>query len=224
MSLQYDLIFGGGRYGAAAYRHLHAGGAAVAVFDPDPRCLVQQEHALPVNEPCSCEGPECFIRGSIQHLLDFLTNHPCGRVFPTAPVHMAACLAILATGCEQARSVPCEVLSLIPPEFICNIDDGTVVVSYNPHDLCADPCAAPDRCPVTGRLRPVPMHELLTRAVGDCGVVLRSMQVKPGLGAIDAGQLKAALADAALRTDMVIGTACRCHGVITALKKKSVPV
>lgn len=195
----------------------------MAVIDSDPCCLVQQEYALPAYRPGTADQPGCFIRGSFPELLEFLCRHLCGQVFPTAPVHMAAGLALLAGGCEQAPAMPEKVLGRIPPEFICRADGATVVVSFNPHDVCAGVCAAPDRCPVTGRLRPVPMYELLADAVGECGTVLRSVQVKPGLGAIDAGGLMAALETAALRTRTIIGTACRCHGVITAMEKKRVP-
>ena len=90
--------------------------------------------------------------------------------------------------------------------------------------ICPEDCAEPDCCTVTGEVRDKPLYSLLSQlSVSDFKVhVTRSHQLAPGVG----GYRVSALAEVAdtLRKDKegkwLLGTSCRCHGILTALEIK----
>jgi hypothetical protein len=65
--------------------------------------------------------------------------------------------------------------------------------------------------------RPCPMYKLLSFAAPN-GIVLRSYQLQPGLGALKGREVLEMLERCKGRDKVIVGTACKCHGVITALR------
>ena len=89
-------------------------------------------------------------------------------------------------------------------------------IFYVPDD-CPEPV---DRCTVTGRARPLVLFEHLAAldVPGWPVVVVRSRQLAPGVGGFRPSDLLAAerrLCEAG--GQVLLATACRCHGVIDAL-------
>ena len=138
-------------------------------------------------------------------------------VFPTAPVHVAALLVKERYGLEVWSEGINQVLIGIPLKVIVSIGKGTVVVSYNRDKPCRQACNAPPICSVTKLKKPCPMYELL-QFVAPESIILRSYQLEPGLGALKWEEIKL-LEKCKERASIIVGTACKCHGVITALKK-----
>jgi hypothetical protein len=98
--------------------------------------------------------------------------------------------------------------------------EGSVLVSYADF-VCPSDCSEPDFCTVTGERRERPLYERLRRLnLRDFNVhVIQSRQLAPGLG----GYRFADLTGIARRirrsevTRWIVGTACKCHGILTAL-------
>ena len=87
---------------------------------------------------------------------------------------------------------------------------------------CPDDCDEPEEmCSVTGELRETDLYELIQRIKvhGYKTLVIRSHQLAPGVGGYQLSTLWQLL-DAARSTEqnIIVSTACRCHGVINALR------
>ena len=165
--------------------------------------------------------------------IDFLVNHftrlpPSTVIVPAVPLHLAyewlhGYLG-RAWGPEKLK-VPQEIRSALPHTW--EGPEGTLLVSYADF-RCPDDCPEPaGYCTVTRCRRSIPLYELLDRiAPAEYNVrIIRSRQLAPGLGGYrleDLGRLAAALPTA--RTERwLIGTACKCHGMLTAFRVQPMP-
>ena len=100
--------------------------------------------------------------------------------------------------------------------------DGNLYVSHADF-TCPDDCAEPeDVCTVTQTTRERNMFEIL----GDIKVppfqplVIRSYQLGPGIGGYRPEQLFDLLSEVEqAKGHLAVCTACRCHGVVTGLKR-----
>ncbi len=158
---------------------------------------------------------------------DFLHQHlHAGNgpdwIIPALPIHLAAewCLLRLGAGRLCRTGLPPETDQLLPNPMRGN--NGDIYVSHATF-RCPEDCAEPRNiCTVTRELRKQNMFEIL----GDIqlqafqSLVIRSHQLGPGIGGYRPVQLFDLLAQVEnARTDMLISTACRCHGVITGVTK-----
>jgi len=88
---------------------------------------------------------------------------------------------------------------------------------------CPDDCAeSGDLCTVTGQRRERNMFEILggIQLTPFKPMAIRSHQLGPGIGGYRAEQLFAMLAKVEeAKGALLVGTACRCHGVITGLER-----
>jgi len=142
-------------------------------------------------------------------------------IVPAVPVHLAAgfCLICLAARGASRIAVPGDVVSRLPHPMVG--ESGDVYTSHADF-ICPDDCAEPARhCTHTGKPREQNLFELLG-AVHHPGwrvCVLRSHQLAPGVG----GYRPSALIETIARLtrdpgDWLVGTACRCHGVLTGIR------
>ena len=120
-------------------------------------------------------------------------------------------------------TVPREVKRRLP--FTWEGKEGSLLVSFADF-TCPDDCPEPDGyCTVTGESREETLFGLL-RGLDIEGYrvhVIQSRQMAPGLGGYDCLALSG-LKKAILRPgggNWLIGTACKCHGTITALAVSS---
>ncbi len=101
--------------------------------------------------------------------------------------------------------------------------EGELYLSRARH-LCPDDCAEPQVCPATGEPRETPLYEELAalEMPGFRTAVIPSLQLAPGVGGFSPGRLTALAQDlAGLAGKVLIATACRCHGVVHALERRS---
>lgn len=206
-----DLVVGGGKFGAKAARILEAEGTPYIVVDPDPACMAAR---LPGG------GHHCFrfIRGGLEEAYTAFLKYKPGRIFPTAPVHVAAGMVSVACGLVESAIGSTSLLPRVPPGLVVGTKGGSLLLSWNGSTRCPSECPEPDICPATGDARHVPLHALL-REILPGAQILKSRQVIPGLGAIRGDDLEVLLAETGGRKSVVIGTACRCHGVVTVLER-----
>jgi len=217
-----SVIFGGGRFGCVAAEYLLRRSEPFIVVDEYEGCLAAKN--LPLKKISSDEvepidpSKNYFLKGSVRLALNLIEKLKPKLVFPTAPIHVAASLVAEKYGMVEWEEAIEPLALRIPSSVVVSVSRATIVTSYNKDAICQPACVAPEACPITGMKKPYPMHELL-RVAAPNGIILRSYQLEPGLGALDGGELLDALKACGRSNRVIIGTACECHGVITALKK-----
>ena len=159
----------------------------------------------------------------------FLVQHLRGDdrwdwIIPMAPVHVAFQWLLagpLAGSAWQPAAVPETLAGLIPGAR--RGPHGELYLSRAQH-LCPDDCAEPEVCPVTGESRDLPLHQELAalKLAGYEIRVIPSRQLAPGVGGYPPWRLLDLARDmGTLRGNVLIATACRCHGVIHGLAQGS---
>jgi len=158
----------------------------------------------------------------IQFLLDnFQRMKDAATIVPALPLHLAyEWLIRFLSGNVRTRKLP--VPETNPPlPHACTAGEGSTLVSYADF-LCPDDCPEPLHCTITGKRREQPLYALLRNLQVPCFRVhiIRSHQLAPGLGGYKAGDLKLA-AETVLNHESsmwILGTACKCHGILTAFE------
>ena len=233
-----DLIIGGGKYGEHAFQKLRQGSTPVIVMDTDPDCTVRSHHHLSETEGNALAASDrplpgaFFIQGGIAEAADVITRCHPERIFPTVPVHVAAGVISAVAGFRPDAAGAAALDACIPDELVVGGNGADIYCSLNRVGRCPDRCPAPPVCPVTGVRRAKPLytllHESLTRCSGsDAGtgpipaVVMESHQFGPGLGYIQTDDLLCAITTIRESDAQAVwvATACRCHGVATALTR-----
>jgi hypothetical protein len=209
------LILGRGKFGRLALERLsrQSGGASFLVVDRDPQALVSEES-------------EGRCRQVQAEATTFLAQNlkDDGRwdwIIPMVPVHVAYQWLLAGSGWQP-----------IPvPEVIEQLLAGTrrgasgeLYLSRAQH-LCPDDCAEPEICPVTGEVRDLPLHQELAslKLPGYQVKVISSQQLAPGVGGYAPAQLLQLARDLKdQKGQVLIATACRCHGVMHGLRRSEV--
>jgi hypothetical protein len=209
---RFVFVIGAGHFGARAARILsEQGDVQVFVVDQDE------------NRLSGFKGPR--VKTISSNGLRFLSDHfpllnLSSLIVPALPVHLAAEWVRLLLEEDlplKKIDLPDELKSLLPHTWPA--EDGSLLVSYADY-LCPEDCAEPRRCTVTGEERR-PLYELLgSLTLSDYRVhIVQSHQLAPGLG----GYLLKDLFSCAEKIQeesparWILGTACRCHGVLSGL-------
>ena len=212
------FIIGAGHFGNRAARILsQESDAPLFVVDVDENILSQVK-GLPA---------KTIVYDGILFLVEnYPVLNPLNTIVPAVPVH----LAFEWLKCSFDRkfiikkiSVPEEIKPLLPYTWLGS--EESLLVSYADF-VCPDDCPEPEFCTVTGERRELPLHDLLSHLdLLDFHVhIIRSHQLAPGLGGYKVGDLKTA-AEKIIRDEAgkwLLGTACKCHGILTALEIHSV--
>jgi hypothetical protein len=213
------LILGAGKFGRLALKRLARQDAAASfvVVDRDPGALAVTFDGVPGRTRVQAEA------------IAFLGQHLGGDgrwdwIIPMVPVHVAykwLMAGPLAGSAWQPAAVPEALAGLIPGAR--RGPQGELYLS-RARNLCPDDCAEPEVCPVTGESRDLPLHQELA-SLNLAGYEIRvipSRQLAPGVGGYPPGRLLDLARDlGALGGNVLIATACRCHGVIHGLAQRS---
>lgn len=214
------LILGGGKFGRLALRRLARQEAAASflVVDRDPAALA----ALGTNR---APAGSRVVAEAVAYLVEHLgTGGWWDWIIPMVPVHVAfqwLMAGPLAGSDWQPVTVPEAIARLAPVAW--RGPQGELYVSRAQH-LCPDDCAEPEVCPVTGESREPALHqELASLNLAGCRVlVIASRQLAPGVGGYPPRRLLDLTREmAALEGNVLIATACRCHGVIHGLGRRA---
>jgi hypothetical protein len=145
-------------------------------------------------------------------------------IIPMVPVHVACHWLLagpLAGSAWRPVAAPEALAGLIPGARRGR--RGELFLSRARH-LCPDDCTEPEVCPVDGEPRGLPLHQELAslQLTGYEIKVIVSQQLAPGVGGYPPGRLLNLAQDmGALTGNVLIATACCCHGVIHGLAKSS---
>lgn len=202
-SNRVDIVVGGGKFGLKAVEFLLAKKRDFIVMDPSDDC--EAAKAFKAN----------FVKAKAEDLPKLVEKFKPEWIFPTAPVHVVA--EAIKHRFKPWNEKVNEILAGIPMKIVVSVGRGSVVVSYNRDKVCVENCSSPEVCPVTKLKRPCPMFELIKFACEEARVLV-SHQLAPGLGAIRGEDFLAVLKEAEKAEKIVVATACKCHGIITALK------
>lgn len=213
------LILGGGKFGRLALERLarQDPAARFLVVDHDPAALAAM--------PAAGAGRTRVQQDVIAFLVDHLkAASPWDWLLPMVPVHVAyewLRQGPLAGPPWEAAAVPERLMELAP--VARRGARGELYLSWARH-RCPDDCAEPAVCPVTGESREQALDAALagTALAGYRLRVISSRQLAPGVGGYAPGRLL----DLARELDdlegqVLIATACRCHGVIQGLARRS---
>jgi len=206
-------ILGAGRFGRLAVERLLARREppqlVVVDQNPDKLLLFADRPVERVNEDVLD-----FLRANLEEGPDWIV--------PAVPIHVAfgwLAAELAGIGRLETLSAPQTVDSQIPNPW----RDGrgglyTSVATFR----CPDDCSEPrDRCTVTGLRRSGDLFALLARirVPGYVPLVVRSQQLAAGVGGYRPSALQRLLRGAeAAQGSVLVATACRCHGVIHALR------
>jgi hypothetical protein len=209
------FIIGAGHFGKRAVNILsQKTDSPLSVVDQDEHCLLEIEE--PTVTKIQTDGIDFLVE-------NFHVLSPSNIIIPAIPVHLATewLKKYLGHGLGIKQiQVPSEIKAFLPHTWPGS--EGSLLISYADF-LCPDDCPEPaDYCTVTGERRGTPLYELLSQLElpGFRVHIIRSRQLAPGLGGFRVDDLTK-LAER-VREERIgswlVGTACRCHGTLTALE------
>lgn len=207
------LILGAGRFGSLAVRRLLAREkiSSLVVVDRDVQVLKKLRE-----EP---------VETVEQDAIDFLVHYPglgSEWVVPAVPIHVAfawLCRQLAREGVVTQGAVPSILDHKLPNSQ--RAETGALYTSFATFH-CPDDCEEPhESCTVTGEVREAHLFDVIRNIeLGDyLTFVVRSHQLAPGVGGYQLSVLWRLLEEArSTEKDILVATACRCHGVINVLR------
>ena len=208
-------IIGVGRFGKIAFQRLSEGGRDrhFVLVDSVAENLLNFRNSTARLE----------VSDGIEYLEKHLTS---GRkpdwIIPALPVHLAAEWFLLHLGPSKLKRVPLpsQLDGLVPNPI--RGSEGNLYVSHADF-RCPENCDEPrDFCSITRKMRHQNMYDLLLNLSFKPfdSLNMRSYQLGPGIGGYRAEHLlemKATVEQS--NGPVLLSTACRCHGVVTALER-----
>jgi hypothetical protein len=206
-------IIGMGRFGLHAVRYL-------SYKNRDTRfVLVDDDEASLVR----AQGPNRRLEHAdgVAYLEQrLLTDQAPNWIIPAVPIHLAAewCLARQNPKRFRRMPLPAGIRTVLPNPVGGDNDD-----TYVSHAdfRCPDDCVEPrDTCTVTQKPRKRNMFDLLAAIEYPAfqSLVIRTLQLGPGIGGYRPVMLFKLLEQVQqAKSKLLVSTACRCHGVVTAL-------
>ncbi len=206
------LVAGAGRFGSLALRELRR-------LHPRWRLLAVDKDAKAI-DPWKERGVEVH-QGEAVALLDGLLEAAAPRwVVAAVPFHLAHAWAMhRLSRARRVQRIPVPEGLPIPNPLSGMAGD---LYSSFATFRCPEHCPEPrGRCTVTGERRPVPLFQLLhdLQVPGFRVLGLRSRQLAAGVGgyrSVDLWGLVQAVG--ACAGDVILYTACQCHGVLSGLR------
>ena len=206
-------ILGAGRFGSLAVER-------ILEHHRTPKLVVVDHEAEPLK---TLKSPEVKI--IVKDAIDFLLKQPgvgSEWIVPAIPMHVA--FAWLSKRlAKKGKLVPADVTTALEDRLPNPVHgkDGSLCTSFATF-RCPDNCEEPeDRCSITGEQRPENLFDLIRNVEieGYLTLVVRSCQLVPGVGGYRLSVLWR-LFEAARAADknVMVATACRCHGIVNALR------
>jgi|UniRef100_A0A7C3SJ02 hypothetical protein len=213
------LILGAGKFGRLALQRLWS-------QDPAGRFVIVDRSRQALDKiPCPPGADVDKIEADVTVFLqENLSRYASWDwLIPMVPGHVALAglpdVLVAGSGWELT-DVPSEVENIA--RMAIRGSGGEVYLSQADH-LCPDDCSEPDFCPVSGESRSPALYEKLSALSlpGFRLLVIPTRQLAPGVGGYPPRELlDLARQVAASEENLLIATACRCHGVVHALRRR----
>ncbi len=206
-------ILGAGRFGSLAL-------ARILQLKKDSQVLIVDRDRRSLRE-LGEKGVEIIEQDAIDFLLERSGQGP-EWVVPAIPIHVAFAWLCRRLG-REGRVKPLPVPSIVDHQVPNPMrEEANVLYASIATFRCPDNCDEPvDCCTVTGEPRLANLFDVFRRIEieGYLIQVIRSHQLVPGVGGYQLSILWRLLEEVRSRErDVLIATACRCHGVINALR------
>ncbi|MCK5587764.1 MAG: hypothetical protein KAI34_03450 [Candidatus Lokiarchaeota archaeon] len=236
LSREQILVIGGGEVGYTALKFCKKNNFSVIIIDSNPHCKVRSEVDLfernhdfdKIKQIPAGKSILFAINESLNELPSILQRFEFEYIIPAIPIHAMAKLTYVYLNQKgiEVKPAPDLIQSIkrrIDPSVIHNYDEkeGIIVASYMPYGQeCAPNCCEFMECPVAGIEKSKPLHEILKDAsIGVPAKILVSKQITANLGGIPGKSVNELFSFIDLLNDqMIIGTACMCHGIINAIE------
>ncbi len=210
------LVLGAGRFGRSAIEK-------ILIKDPIAKITLVDIDRGALNDVNGSQIGRVVSDG-IDHLDKSLSLEDLNHwVVPAIPVHVVFewILRRLRKSFEVKR-IPLPDGIELPNKIVGK--RGDLYTSYADF-ICPDNCPEPEKiCLTTGKKRGMPMFQRIRELesaffVSRC---IQSHQIAPGLGGYSVQRLKELLQEIkGVNGSILIGTACRCHGVVSGLQMGS---
>lgn len=203
------IVAGYGKFGRLAVSLLRASepGAEILVLDPkaDLTELRGEERITAIQED------------AVSFLVTNRTIDPDDVIVPMVPFHLTARFVMESLPDVAEIPLPLDVDVMVPNPY--RLNDSTLFASQA-HFICPDDCPEGDTCTVTGEPRDQPLYATLCDLEISHFTVLvqRSHQILPGIGGYRFSEL-CNLRDGLSLGRVIVATSCKCHAVMTALRK-----
>ncbi|UCE82234.1 MAG: NAD-binding protein [Deltaproteobacteria bacterium] len=206
-------ILGAGRFGSLAL-------ARILQLKKDSQVLIVDRDRRSLRE-LGEKGVEIIEQDAIDFLLERSGQGP-EWVVPAIPIHVAFAWLCRRLG-REGRVKPLPVPSIVDHQVPNPMrEEANVLYASIATFRCPDNCDEPvDCCTVTGEPRLANLFDVFRRIEieGYLIQVIRSHQLAPGVGGYQLSILWRLLEEMrSTERDVLIATACRCHGVINALR------
>lgn len=203
------ILAGYGKFGRLAFRRLRdeARASHITVIDP----VADLSHIRNMSEVTVVDAD------AASYLAQEGEHHADALVIPMTPFHLAARYLQALVENLVVGPFPLAVLARLPNPI--TLSKGVVCFSLATH-VCPDDCDEGEECKVTGESRNPPLYQRIeSLPVEDRPLlVVRSLQILPGVGGYPMQDLLSAPNQARHAAKRHISTACRCHGIMTALE------
>jgi hypothetical protein len=214
------LILGAGKFGRLALERLGQEDkeAAFLVVDRNPQALQGLQGLTYAVVDVEATEAAAFLTARLHQ------GAAWDWIIPAVPEHVAFAwlrAGPLAGPDWEVVATPPELAGLT--QVAVRGREGELYLSRALHS-CPDDCAEPKVCPVTGEDRETSLYEELAALhVPDYFIaVIASRQLAPGVGGYAPERLLALARELTGREEKIlVATACRCHGVAHALRRRA---
>ncbi|MEM4788409.1 MAG: hypothetical protein QXV06_01255 [Ignisphaera sp.] len=226
------FVAGGGFYGAIAVSKLK-NVDIIVVADLDKECHAKKYVECiteNIDEVLSSKCRSTLVIGDAAKVFIDLVERSFipDIVVPAIPRHFAGEVVysyLKLKGCEVkvytgVLDKAIESIKIYGVEVKIDTTNGVVIASYMPFNLrCKQGCSEPQICPITGKVKVAPLHELMKlvfSGIADKVIVFESKFIVEGVGGFSGYELTKVLKDLVklCRGNLVIiVTACACHGL-----------
>lgn len=236
------FVAGGGVYGSKALISLKSSGR-ILVADIDKGCRASRyvdcivydlDELIKIESKCSTallvsDAAETLVRLFKAGIVPSL-------IIPATPMHLAGKVLELYLVSRMSKADPSPSVVRIADavrsygiEVKVNSLNGVAVMSYMPFGkLCKPRCIEPSLCPVTGRVKPIPLNRLLDNVLGSIislSTVLESQLIVEEVGGYSGRNLFSFLEEVDRgiphHSLVAIATACSCHGIVNVFDVES---
>jgi len=206
------IIIGCGRFGGRAAEKLYRKDprSKIMVVDKDKEAIKKISHL----------SVETAVSDGLFYLDKFLSGgRKADYIVPAVPLHLAFEFILSQLTPLGARRTEIPALRGLPNPMMGNTGDlYTSLADF----LCPEDCSEPLHCSVTGEHRSKPLFRILINLPGPFeSKVIHSIQLGQGVGGFRFERLFNLMKELKKKKYkeqlILISTACRCHGVTSAL-------
>lgn len=223
-----DLLVcaGGGRWGAKGAIIAKEAGARAVIIDLNQSCLGSKVADVILAEKdmreTKIEGISLVIGEVTDVLANILKYGTPQWIIPTIPGGIAGKLTqkwleIRELKITKSKFLVRRALIGLPKKVVLSQGPGNITSSYMPKGMwCKIPCSQPKICPVTGRKKVAPMHELLEFSLSEMvnHYKIFVSQDLGGVGAVSGAEIKEWLEyveGLEPPYSLAVAISCECH-------------